>query len=387
MHYFAAGRQGQSGMSRKTSEWYCEFQDRCSLTRRSTESGRKVRKAKILFLGGRHAADYNPFTMTPGISLGNQDVRQLRRALLSWYEKNGRDLPWRHTQDPYRIWVSEVMLQQTRVAVVVERYQRFLQRFPSVRELAGAKESSVLAEWSGLGYYRRARNLHAAARVIVRQLEGEFPRSSQDLRTLPGIGRYTAAAVASIAFGEAVAVVDGNVERVLSRLRGQGIAGEDFWLAAQTLLDSRRPGDFNQAMMELGATVCLRDQPRCRVCPIQRFCRTRGPGQTLKSKPRQFKREIAYALSLRGGSVLLVQRPADHALMAGMWELPEATLRNDSDELLFSLKHSITVTNFKVKVVSCQIPPGTGRWVKVLRLNQIPLTGLARKILNRAEVI
>ena len=325
--------------------------------------------------------------MTPGVSLGNQDVRQLRRALLSWYEKNGRDLPWRHTQDPYCIWVSEVMLQQTRVAVVIERYLRFLQRFPSVRELACAKESSVLAEWSGLGYYRRARNLHAAAKVIVRQLKSEFPRSSQDLRTLPGVGKYTAAAVASIAFGEGVAVVDGNVERVLSRLPGQTIAGQDVWAAAQTLLDERRPGDFNQAMMELGATVCLPDQPRCPVCPVQRFCRTRGRGVSSRSKPRQFKREILYVLSRRRDSVSLVRRPADHALMAGMWELPEATLRNDSDELLFWVKHSITVTNFTVKVIKCRVPPGTGRWVKVSRLNTIPLTGLARKILSRAEVI
>jgi len=244
----------------------------------------------------------------------------------------------------------------------------------------------VLAEWSGLGYYRRARNLHTAARVIVRQLKGEFPRSSQDLRTLPGVGKYTAAAVASIAFGESVAVVDGNVERVLSRLLSQVIAGEGLWSAAQALLDAECPGDFNQAMMELGAAVCLPEQPRCAVCPIQRFCRTRGRGQTLRSKPRQFKREITYALSRRGDSVLLVRRPADHTLMAGMWELPEATLRN-ADQFLFWVKHSITVTNFKVKVVKCQTPGKTGRWVRISRLNEIPLTGLARKILNRAEVI
>jgi A/G-specific adenine glycosylase len=331
--------------------------------------------------------DYNPITMRRGVSLSDPDVRQLRRALLSWYEKNGRDLPWRHTRDPYRIWVSEVMLQQTRVAVVIERYRRFLQRFPSVCDLARAKVSSVLAEWSGLGYYRRARNLHAAAKSIARERNSEFPRSSQELRALPGIGRYTAAAVASIAYGEAVAVVDGNVERVLARLLGQVIAGEGWWSSAQILLDSERPGDFNQAMMELGATLCLPDQPRCAVCPIQRFCRTRGTGASPRSKPRPFKREVAYALSLRRDSVLLVRRPADHTLMGGMWELPEVTLRNDTDELLFSVRHSITVTNFKVKVVKRRIPLGTGRWVKVSRLNEIPLTGLARKILSRAEVI
>lgn len=335
----------------------------------------------------RPEADYNPITMTRGVSPCDQDLRQLRRALLSWYEKNGRDLPWRHTRDPYHIWVSEVMLQQTRVAVVIERYGRFLQRFPSVRALARTRESSVLAEWSGLGYYRRARSLHAAAKLIATARRGEFPCSSDDLRTLPGIGRYTAAAIASIAFGEAVAVVDGNVERVLARLLGRVIAGEGLWSAAQILLDSERPGDFNQAMMELGATLCLPDQPRCAVCPIQSFCRTRGTGTSPRSKPRQFKREVAYALSLRRDSVLLVRRPVDHTLMAGMWELPELTLPNDAVEVLFNVKHSITVTNFKVKVVKCPIPLGTGRWVKISRLNEIPLTGLARKILSRAEVI
>jgi len=279
------------------------------------------------------------------------------------------------------------MLQQTRVAVVIERYQRFLQRFPTVRDLARAKQSSVLAEWSGLGYYRRARNLHAAARIVVRELKGEFPGTNDALRALPGVGRYTAAAIASIAFGEPVAVVDGNVERVLSRLLGRVMTGQKLWSAAQTVLDPRRPGDFNQAMMELGATVCLPDQPRCAACPIQRFCRTRGRGDSLRSKPRQFKRKITYALSLRGGSVLLVQRPIDHTLMAEMWELPEVTSPNEAAELLFSLKHSITVTNFNVNVVSCDVSQGTGRWVKVSRLNAIPLTGLARKILSHAEVI
>lgn len=314
-------------------------------------------------------------------------MRRLRRALLSWYGKNGRDLPWRNTRDPYRIWVSEVMLQQTRVAVVIERYQRFLQRFPSVHELARARESSVLAEWSGLGYYRRARNLHAAARMVVRQLKGKFPGTSEDLRNLPGVGKYTAAAVASIAFEEPVAVVDGNVERVLRRLLGRLIAGKKLWSYAQALLDAQCPGDFNQAMMELGATICLPDEPRCGVCPIQRFCRTQGQGGSPRSKPRQFKREVAYALSVRGAAVLLVRRPADCTLMPGMWELPEATSQNDTDEVLFSMKHSITVTDFKVKVVKCRILPGIGRWVKVSRLNAIPLTGLARKILGHGEVI
>src|SRR5437660_2415476 len=180
-----------------------------------------------------------------------------RSRLLDWYDRNRRDLPWRENRDPYRIWLSEIMLQQTRVAAVTEHYGKFLMRFPTVEKLAAARESSVLAAWSGLGYYRRARMLHAAAKEIVKKHSGTFPRSAGDLRALPGIGRYTAAAIASIAFNEPAAVVDGNVERVLERVVGERLPEKALWLTAQELLSPFRPGDFNQAMMELGATVCL----------------------------------------------------------------------------------------------------------------------------------
>src|SRR5271163_3083578 len=193
--------------------------------------------------------------------------------MLAWYEAHGRDLPWRANRDPYRVWLSEIMLQQTRVAAVIEHYQEFLQRFPTVEKLAAARENSVLAAWSGLGYYRRARMLHQAAKLIVRELHGCFPPAEAELRKLPGVGRYTAAAVASIAFGESTAVVDGNVERVLHRLSSKRYSGEPLWAMANTLLDPRRPGDHNQAMMELGATVCLPRQPLCAACPVMRFCR------------------------------------------------------------------------------------------------------------------
>src|SRR5579862_7505105 len=179
----------------------------------------------------------------------------LRTNLLAWYDANARALPWRETCDPYRIWLSEVMLQQTRVAAVIAHYHKFLRRFPTVEKLAAARQASVLSAWSGLGYYRRARMLHAAAKVVARQRCGKFPATAQGLQGLPGIGRYTAAAIASIAFGEPVAVVDGNVERVLQRFLGRTLSGEDLWIEAETLLDQQRPGDFNQAMMELGATV------------------------------------------------------------------------------------------------------------------------------------
>jgi A/G-specific adenine glycosylase len=191
-----------------------------------------------------------------------------RRRLLAWYDAHRRELPWRVSRDPYRVWLSEIMLQQTRVAAVIEYYQEFLRRFPTIKKLAAAREASVLAAWSGLGYYRRARTMHAAARVIVYERGGSFPANAEELRMLPGVGRYTAAAIASIAFDKPVAVVDGNVERVLQRISGKRFAGEELWTAAHHLLDARRPGDFNQAMMELGATVCTPRMPTCLMCPV-----------------------------------------------------------------------------------------------------------------------
>ncbi len=197
--------------------------------------------------------------------------------LLSWYDRNRRDLPWRQDRDPYRVWLSEIMLQQTRVSAVLEHYRRFLKRFPTVQKLASARESSVLAAWSGLGYYRRARMMHAAAKAIVKQHGGKFPGAIAELRALPGIGRYTAAAIASIVFDAPAAVVDGNVERVLGRVFGTG-PGRRVSLANRRSVYSaaQRPGDFNQAMMELGAIVCLPRQPRCSVCPVFSLCATRG---------------------------------------------------------------------------------------------------------------
>lgn len=280
------------------------------------------------------------------------------------------------------------MLQQTRVAVVIDRYRSFLRRFPSVRALALAPEESVLAEWSGLGYYHRARNLHDAARVIVQDHSGKFPRSLDGLLALPGIGRYTAAAIASIAFGEPSAVVDGNVERVLRRLLKRELSGERLWSAAQAFLDPQRSGDFNQAMMELGATVCLTAQPRCGDCPIRQFCRTQGGEWKRTNKPRQQKRGISYVLATRGDSVLLTRRPTNHSLMPGMWELPEFIgSRNCTDQILFSLRHSITVTNYKVHVLSCSVAGAPGQWLNISQLGDIPLTGLARKILRRSGII
>ena len=329
------------------------------------------------------AETHLPLEILPGATL-----RALRRRLLSWYDHNRRDLPWRGTQDPYRIWISEVMLQQTRVAAVLAYYQRFLERFPDVHTLAAAKPAAVLAAWSGLGYYRRARALHDAAQVIVDEHGGELPRTSADLRQLPGFGPYTAAAVASIAFAEPVAVVDGNVERVLARLFARhGAKRGAAWELAQSLLVADRPGDFNQAIMELGATVCLPAQAECGRCPLFRWCRTRGRGTT-KPGERRRRRQAHYRLAQRGGSVFLVQRGLGNSLMPGMWELPEMPVNGAHPEVTFRLRHSITVTDFTIEVSAGEPPSGIrGRWIQRAHVEELPLTGLTKKILRRANFI
>ena len=311
-----------------------------------------------------------------------------RRALLRWYDDNRRDLPWRSTRDPYRIWISEIMLQQTRVAAVLPRYEKFLQRFPSVQKLASARLSSVLAEWSGLGYYRRARNLHVAAKVIARERNCSFPESSGEWRKLPGIGRYTSAAIASIGFNEPIAVLDGNVERVLRRLFHRIRSSAQDWHVAQELLDRRRPGDFNQAMMELGATVCLPGEPSCYRCPITTFCRTRGRGEWQSRKPPQTKASTSVALATKGASVLLVRRRSNDNLMSGMWELPTLSHSIRDDEVLFRVRHSITVTDYTVSVVAQSGAAIEGaEWISRRKVHKLPLTGLTKKILRKANII
>jgi A/G-specific adenine glycosylase len=343
------------------------------------------------------------------------DVVLFRRKLMSWYRSHARDLPWRGTSDPYRTWVSEVMLQQTRVAAVIEHYERFLQRFPSMLSLALAPEAEVLAAWSGLGYYRRARMLHRAAKFVTSELNGVLPGTAAGLRTLPGIGEYTCAAIASIAFGESIAVVDGNVERVLLRVMGRPeentAAGRAFVLAQASALVPRRrlaerhnaAGDHNQAMMELGATICLPRAPLCLHCPVYSMCQTRGEHIT---PPRmvQRSRQSAYLLSLRKSGtatdVLLEQRAENASLMPGMYELPplppEAVTGR---EPLLRLRHAITNTNYYVQVFAARGPQDRAlrravpaakadlHWMRTSKLASVPLTGLARKVLQRLDVM
>ncbi len=327
----------------------------------------------------------NP-TRTGSHTVQREDT--FRTQLLAWYDAHARDLPWRRSKDPYRVWLSEIMLQQTRVAAVIGHYHEFLRRFPTVEKLARAREASVLAAWSGLGYYRRARMLHAAAKVVVRERGGKFPQTAEELRELPGVGRYTAAAIASIAFGQAAAVVDGNVERVLQRFSGRQLAGEEFWQAADGLLDRARPGDFNQAMMELGATMCTPRAPACPTCPVVELCATRGEMPRGAKPARQKKREIHYALDCRDGAVLLVQRPRDARLMAGMWELPQIPHPRRKATLAFTVRHSITTKDYVVRVwhngASADIP---GKLIALRRLPRLAMTGLARKVLRQAGLM
>ena len=313
---------------------------------------------------------------------------RFRQKLLAWYGVNGRALPWRETRDPYRIWVSEIMLQQTRVAAVLDHYRRFLKQFPSVQALAQAQESAVLAAWSGLGYYRRARMLHAAAKKVAHEYAGQIPDSAEALRNLPGIGRYTANAIASIAFAEPVAVVDGNVERVLARMSEVPIAQSELWTTAQNLLDPARPGDFNQAMMELGATICLPGVPECHRCPVKSACCSRGQKLVARTPGAQrLRKSASLKLVIRNGKILLRQRPASAQLMPGMWELPEYA-RGIRRQPQLRLKHSITSTDWSINVYTCRASASSGEtWVPLSQLARLPLTGLTRKILRRTNLL
>jgi A/G-specific adenine glycosylase len=337
------------------------------------------------------------------LPVSGNDLGAFRRALLRWYDKHRRDLPWRKTRDPYRIWLSEIMLQQTRVAAVLEHYRLFLERFPNLEALAAAPEDAVLAAWSGLGYYRRARMLHRCAKELVKQHGGRFPQSAEGLRTMPGIGRYTAAAIASIAFDEPVAVVDGNVERFLRRLTGRDLTPPQIWQHAQALLSTSRPGDFNQSMMELGATVCLPRDPKCPACPVGKWCvteqskititmerRAPPPGGPPPTPSRPVKKEIWCELSQRDGHIRLVQRPRKSSIMPGMWELPPPSQKSHRAPLSApwrTFRHSITVTDFTVHVRRDSFSAAKGKWIPVAKIPHLPITGLTRKILKAAGII
>lgn len=320
------------------------------------------------------------------------DLRAIRAKLLRWYARAHRDLPWRRTRDPYRIWVSEIMLQQTRVAAALPYYERFVAAFPDVEALAAAPQEKLLALWSGLGYYSRARNLQKAARQIVER--GSFPRTYEAIRELAGVGEYTAAAVASIAFDLPYAVLDGNVLRVLARLTNDdgeitsGATRKRLKSVAGELVDRKRPGLFNQAMMELGATVCLPKQPQCGKCPLAQHCEACRTGRQTqlpvkRARPKTIRIDKVLLRIERRGRVLLWQRPPGGGRMAGFWELPESIPGARKGEPLGEFRHTITHHHYRcmVRKASLSSTPRGFRWWPLTRLHEIPLSTTAKKAL------
>jgi A/G-specific adenine glycosylase len=325
------------------------------------------------------------------------DYRRERKRLLAWYRRSGRDLPWRRSTDPYRIWISEVMLQQTRVAAVIPYYERFLERFPDAASLAAASEAELLAAWSGLGYYQRARNLRKAARTMIEG--GGLPSDYDSIRALPGVGDYTAAAVASIAFGLPHAAVDGNVLRVLARFTaepddtGRAAVRSKLGALAGRLLDRRRPGDFNQALMELGATVCLPRRPDCPSCPLQADCQAHQAGAEqrypVKSpRPPTVRVERALLLIRRRGRLLLGRRGEQMKTLAGFWELPAPSdvVGASKRQRIGRFRHAIVNHDYHVTVWEASVSrkPSGLRWVPESELARLPLTTATRKALRLA---
>ena len=294
--------------------------------------------------------------------MNKKEIQTFRRALVGWYLAHKRDLPWRNTEDPYRIWVSEVMLQQTQVATVVPYYHRFLGCFGDLESLARADSQAVLKAWEGLGYYARARNLHRAAGIVLKEHRGDVPRRWSEFRRLPGVGDYIAAAVLSLAFEKPYPVVDGNVKRVLARLLvmdtpvNKASTADDFRQVAGKLLDQKKPGTFNQAMMELGALVCRPQQPLCGICPVQKTCRAYQSGQVLnypiklkKSTTPQYR--IAVGVVFKNGRVLITRRkPA--GLLGGLWEFPGGKIQKDESPEAACIREIKEEVNLTIRVDS-----------------------------------
>ncbi|MBL8062788.1 MAG: A/G-specific adenine glycosylase [Anaerolineales bacterium] len=340
---------------------------------------------------------------------------RLSTKLLAWYKAQKRILPWRDHPDPYAVWVSEIMLQQTRVDTVIPYFEKWMKLFPTVKALASASEQDVLNAWEGLGYYSRARNLHKAAKIVAEKFMGELPRDLDDLRSLPGIGRYTVGAIASMAFGMNEPTLDGNLRRVFSRLFdvdefADSPAGEKIlWELAAGNLPKGQAGDYNQALMDLGATICLPKNPRCLLCPLMTLCKAREKGTqelrpVLKPKKAVPSYVHAAAVIVERGRVLLSQRPAD-GLLGGMWEFPNARVEGDPAKVLVKaldsatsikvkrgealgvVEHAyshfrVTVHPFRCEKVS--IPKKKDlKWVKLSELEDYPMGKVDREIARR----
>jgi A/G-specific adenine glycosylase len=314
--------------------------------------------------------------------------------LLAWYRSKRRDMPWRRNVSPYRTWISEIMLQQTTVATVIPYFERFLKRFPDIKSLAGASESEVLSAWAGLGYYSRARNLRKAAQKITGEYAGKFPAEFDQVLELPGIGRYTAGAILSIAFGKPYPVLDGNVMRVFSRFFGirddikKAETSRRMWGLAEKSLDRRHPGDWNQALMELGATVCLPEDPRCGACPVSRRCVAFKTGSQ-HELPVMPKRREPMDLSwtcLRienKDRVLLWRRSSGERFLKDLWGLPESRhIKTPPGRLIKKIQHSITHHRIAVEVRQAAAPkllPPQAAWVPRSKLKDFLVSSLWTK--------
>jgi A/G-specific adenine glycosylase len=350
-------------------------------------------------------------------------IQIIQKSLLKWYTKEKRDLPWRNTKEPYHILVSEFMLQQTQVKTVIPYYQRWLQSFPTTEALAKAHEPEVLKHWEGLGYYSRARNLHRSAKLMVAEFQGKVPDSWDEILKLPGVGRYTAGAVLSIAFNRNVPVLDGNVKRVFSRLlclkeNGSSSASENrLWQVADKMVPARLPGDFNQALMELGATVCLPQNPLCLLCPLNTTCLAKQDNVQEHFPPAKVKTaikkiEVSAAVILRSGKTYIQQRP-QKGLMGGLWEFPggkiekgetpeECLIREIKEELgvpikikekLMTIQHSYTQFRVTLHVFNCRLTSGKIRatsceqwkWVSPQNMSQYPFPAANVKIVDHLK--
>ena len=349
---------------------------------------------------------------------------RLSAALLTWYRANKRDLPWRGHPDPYAVWVSEIMLQQTRVETVIPYFEKWMGRFPTVRTLADASEQDVLNLWEGLGYYSRARNLHKAAGIVVDRHDGELPRDLDALRDLPGIGRYTVGAIASMAFGLDEPTLDGNLRRIFARVfnvsqPADSPAGERvLWGLAAEHLPKGRAGDYNQALMDLGATICLPRSPHCPICPLSKFCQARELGIQEKRpvmKPKKSTPHYVHAAAVivRRGYVLLAKRPS-RGLLGGMWEFPNARLdpvgkvagdpakglahaiqaayrlRVRGKSALGIVRHAythfkVTVHVFQAELIHLPVMSGNLKWVKLKDLQEYPMGKVDRRIADKIK--